>query len=378
MKKWYLFLWLILPACKEKYMPDIHVPASGFLVVEGFINAGNGPTSIQLSRTTGLDSIYILPEAGAQVEVQGENGASYPLTEQGSGKYSVNQLTIDPGQRYRLHIKTSNGKEYLSDLTEVKITPPIDSVSWKAGSDDLGVFVSTHDDEKKSVYYQWEFQETWQYNTILKSDYIRSAPGEITNRTAEESFPPFCWSYDASENIMISSSAKLSEDVIHEFPLTRISYSTTNKLNTRYSILVKQRVLTKEWFEWKDRVKKNTEKLGSIFDPLPSGITGNIHSITDPTETVIGFIGCTTEVEKRIFISHSDIPNVNIYTGYEDCITSDLPYYTEKTDNLLTGTGTVITGLQVNAGVITGVTISNIDCVDCRLKGGTATKPDFW
>ena len=57
-----------------------------------------------------------------------------------------------------VHILTSNGKEYLSDLSEVKITPPIDSVTGRAGPDMVTIYVSTHDDQKKSIYYQWTFR----------------------------------------------------------------------------------------------------------------------------------------------------------------------------------------------------------------------------
>ena len=39
MKSILRFLFLIcITACKEKYNPEIHLPSSGLLVVEGFIN----------------------------------------------------------------------------------------------------------------------------------------------------------------------------------------------------------------------------------------------------------------------------------------------------------------------------------------------------
>src|ERR1700755_848453 len=129
----WVFLLMIMGACKDKYMPHINQPASGFLVVEGYINAGNDSTFIYLSRSSGLDSIRALPEPAAHVEIQSEQGANFALSEQPGGKYAVGPLTLDPAQRYRVHITTSNGKQYLSDVEEVKITPPIDSVNWKAG-----------------------------------------------------------------------------------------------------------------------------------------------------------------------------------------------------------------------------------------------------
>jgi hypothetical protein len=125
---WFL-LFISIAACKDKYNPDIHLSSDGLLVVEGFINAGNGATTISLSRTAAINHIAELPEPGAQIEVQSESGASFPLSEDTIGKYSINQLSIDASRKYRLHIKTADGKEYLSDFSEVKQSNPIDSIS---------------------------------------------------------------------------------------------------------------------------------------------------------------------------------------------------------------------------------------------------------
>jgi hypothetical protein len=376
MKYWFLLL-ILATGCKEKYVAKVNVPAKGNLVVEGFINTGDSVTSFKLSRTSSLDSAEIIPETGAEMEVQSSGGASYPLTETSPGMYSVSQIPVALNQQYRVHIKTTNAKEYLSDFEEAKISPPIDSVSWVKGTDALAVSVSTHDNQNKSIYYQWEYEETWQYSTTLESGYIRTKPMTLVPRDSSQLFPPYCWASDSSANIIIASSDKLSNDVIYQFPLTQVSFAT-NKLTQLYSILVKQYVLTKDWYAWQQQLQANTEQLGSIFDPQPSDVTGNIHCTTDPNEQVIGFVGSTSISQKRIFISHSDIPDQDINTGYEDCFQLQYPWYSANTDSLLSGSSTVITGLIFTMGGISGVYISSLACVDCRLGGGTGVKPSFW
>jgi hypothetical protein len=383
MRAKYLFLSLMaLGACKDKYMPHINTPAISYLVVEGFINAGTGPTTITLTRASGLDSIAVIPETSAQVEVQSANGAGYPLSEQPGGNYTADQVPVDPAQQYRLHIKTSNGKEYVSDLSEVRMSPPIDSVTWKAGSEEAGIFVSTHDPLNNSVYYRWQYIETWQYNTPLQSPYIRIKPLDIQSRTASQLFPLYCWASDLSTNILVGTSAALSQDNIYEFPIATIPYVGSNKLLIRYSILVKQYVLTKDGYDWQQKIKKNTEQLGSIFDPQPSGSGGNIHSTTDPAEIVVGFVGCSSETEKRIFINRADIPAVLSYDGYDGCMEReyDYPGFMYNTDSLLARQALFITGITKDPvlGTINGVLLATPQCVDCRLAGGTGTQPDFW
>jgi hypothetical protein len=366
----FAFTW----SCKDKYIPNIEYPPSGFLVVEGFINTGAGPTIITLTRASRLDSIQIIPETGAEIDVQSDQGASFPLTEQGTGNYSVNQLPLDPAQKYRIHIKTSNGKQYLSELSDVKITPPIDSVGWSASADAVTIYVSTHDNQDKSIYYQWNFVETWKYNAAYLSRYTYDS-GNILPRPDPDSLYN-CWITNQSTELNLASSENLSADVIYQFPLTKISYSTTNRLVNRYSILVKQNSISKEWYEWKEKLKKNTEELGSIFDAQPSQTGGNIVCTTDPTETVVGFVGCTSETDKRIFIDRSQIPPVDIYTGYELCSLDSV-----KRDSWGTYFGTGF-GLPVDVvysnGGISFVYGSSRGCVDCRIKGGTTVRPDFW
>ncbi|HZZ74615.1 MAG TPA: DUF4249 domain-containing protein [Puia sp.] len=381
LRTWFFFM-MIMGACKDKYMPQINQPLSGFLVAEGYINAGNDSTFIYLSRSSGLDSIQVFPETAAHVEVQSEQGASYPLAEQSGGKYGIEGLPIDPTQKYRIHIRTSNGKEYLSDFSEVKITPPIDSVSWKAGPVVVTIYVSTHDDQKKSIYYQWSYEETWQYNPPYVSNYIYDPQNPkadsffLVPRLNGADFRT-CWLSSQSSDINLSSTTSLNADVVSEFPLQTISYDGSNRLVTRYSILVKQIALSKDAYEWKQKLKKNTEQLGSIFDAQPSETGGNLHCITDPEEEVIGFIGCSSQTVKRIFINRYELPDVYVTTSYEVCTVDSVPR--EKEGNAFGDTTYewVIDHLYKGNDII-GATGAPKGCIDCRLKGGVNVKPSFW
>ncbi len=308
--KWsqWILAVMILGSCKDKYIVEVPVPPSGYLVVEGFINV-NGVTDIMMSRASSLDSPVLIPEPGAHLDIQSLNGASYPLMEQPGGHYTIDSLSGTPDQQYRLHIKTSNGKEYLSELTDVKITPPIDSLNWIANPDEATVYVTTHDNNSQPGYYEWQFEETWKYSAKYNSN-IEYKNGEIIDRPDSDRFFT-CWRTDLSTTISIANTEKLSTNVIYQFPVTEVSYFTSDKLIDRYSILVKQVALTKDWYEFNLKMRRNTEQLGTIFDAQPSETNGNIHCITDPSETVIGFIGATTQTVKRIFIDRLQIPPPN-------------------------------------------------------------------
>jgi hypothetical protein len=371
---------ILLGACKEKYVVQIKTPAAGFLVVEGFINI-SGITNIMLTRSSGLDTPRYIPEPGGEVDIQMQNGGNFVLSEDYSGHYSIAGLNLDPNQQYRLHIQTSNGKEYVSEYSVVKITPPIDSVNWTATSNSVtgnqvNIFVTTHDDQTQPGYYQWQYEETWKYNAKYGS-VLEYQNGSIILRPDSDLFYT-CWKTDLSSTIGIANTEKLSSNVIYQFPLTQIPYNTSDKLISRYSILVKQYAITPDWYEWNQKIKKNTEQLGSIFDAQPSETGGNIHCETNPEEKVIGFIGCTSETEKRIFIDRSEIPRGTIPDGYDFCEPDTVGLTKADWDVYFKPGYLIPITYAIVKNVIVGIQSSRPECVDCRAKGGTNIKPSFW
>ena len=129
-------------ACKEPYEPTIISSSESYLVVEGILNAGAGPTTIRLTRTFKLDDTASLrAELNANVMVEGKDNTTRPLVMSGDGIYTSSNLNLTFNQEYRLRIMTSNGKEYLSEYVMAKKAPPIDSIGFV--QDDKGVTVSS-------------------------------------------------------------------------------------------------------------------------------------------------------------------------------------------------------------------------------------------
>jgi hypothetical protein len=259
----------LLHGCKEAFEPDLPPVPQGYLVVEGFINA-QGPTQIKLSRTTSLNQKQTLkPERNAIVRVEGEDNSSFNVPPGLNGLYTSAALPISPEKKYRLYIKTTNGTEYRSDYCSVKITPPIDSISWKQDQDRVTIYANTHDPNKKSVYYLWDYSETWEIHSPHPPS-VKVDNGRVRDMTGSDTSVFICWKYDSSSTINLGSSARLENDVIHLQPL--VTYSTLDeRLAVRYSILVRQYAINKEAYNFFDQMKKSTEALGTIFDPQPTG-----------------------------------------------------------------------------------------------------------
>ena len=68
---------LLFAKCKQEYNPEVEAKTTGLLVVEGFLNSGQGPTTIRLSRSSDLEDTTLKPEFSAQVNVEGEDGVAF-------------------------------------------------------------------------------------------------------------------------------------------------------------------------------------------------------------------------------------------------------------------------------------------------------------
>ena len=187
--------------------------------------------------------------------------------------------------------------------------------------------LDTHDPQNATRYYRWSYTETWQvhtsYYSILQYD---AASGSIVSRP-DQIYN--CWPSQNSTNILLGSSAKLNVDVIHQAPLVFIPFHNS-RLSVLYSIFVTQYALDSLAYNYWQAIKSNTEDVGSIFDPQPNQTKGNIHCVTDTSETVIGYIGAGTTDSIRFFIPNSAMPSTwNLNPGCTSIVvTSDsVDYY---------------------------------------------------
>lgn len=367
-----LFVWV---GCRKVFEHGAISDSTSLLVVEGIINP-SGQTNIYLSRSQKLSELGVAKvEKGAKLQVEGTNNEIFTLTESQAGVYSLPPSNFKTGQQYRLRIKTAAGNEYLSELMPVRTSPPIDSVIWKLENDGVGIYVNAHDNNNNTRYYQWDFIETWQQRSVKYSEFIYKN-GAVQARDYNEQLRLFnCWGNAISSNILIASTTKLSADVVHQFPLTRIP-NLSEKLGIRYSILVKQYAIGKEAYEYLSLMKKNSELQGSLFDNQPSEIVGNIKSLSNPEELVIGFINISPVVEKRIFIEKNQVPD---WIFSMSCGSIVIRNNKDSLENAFSSGLNLISDYNLSpAGTIQSYNGDNAACLDCRTRGGSSTKPAFW
>ena len=174
-----------------------------------------------------------------------------------------------------------------------------------------------------------------------------------------------CWQSDASTEILLNNTADLGEDVMKDIPMSFVP-NGSEKLSYIYSINVKQYVMDSVGYAFFRLLKRNTEETGSIFDPQPGNLKGNLVNLNDPNEMVVGYIGAGSSTEKREYFT---IP-WNYRQNCSDVIL--VPKDRISMDSFFITMGywpiSEDIGIWISAPKI---------CVDCRIRG-TNIKPDFW
>ncbi|MEO6149895.1 MAG: DUF4249 domain-containing protein [Mucilaginibacter sp.] len=377
------FICLAFAGCKQAFEPSLNSKITNYLVVDGIINCGNDSTTINLTRTVLLSQKQAVKvETGASLSVENDKGVFYKLTETKKGIYQCAPLNLPLSDKYRLNIKTADGKVYQSTFVEAKVTPPIDDIVYDRTADGLNISVNAHDDNNKTIYYRWSYDETWKFHADVYSE-KESIGTSIINRVTQIYR---CYRTEFLSRIILTSTQKLNSDVVYKRLLQFIP-NRNERISEKYSINVKQYALTKEGYEFWDNQQKNTEVLGGIFDAQPSELKGNIICVSTPSEPVVGFVSVSTEARKRIFITQAQ---VNWEQPIRDgCGTLDTLRFriqgvdlkiVEKYLYFKPGQSPIKIPVSEITGAfnsIEGYTAASYECADCRLRG-TVNVPPFW
>lgn len=363
---------IVFSTCVKPFIPPALQAKNNYLVVDGFINTSpNQITTINLTRTRSItDSTFTTEnELGASIQIKSNDGEIYPLTETGNGNYSSAALSLDNSKQYQVLIKTSNGKEYNSDYTNCLQTPAIDSVTWEQPGDVI-VYLYTHDDNKNIMYYKWDYEETWQYNSIFRSTWGIDQNNFIHVLHDSDEIDS-CWESDLSNQILLGNSVNLSSGVINKAKITTVPFNDL-KIFVRYSILVKQHALTGDAYKYWQIVEKNSQDRGGLFDVEPWQLEGNIHAQTDLTEPVIGFVNASSESDYRIFINNRELNGWS--TGPNNCDIKTIPQDPHNFQNWYYQDTAWLPYFFSGSDIV----ITRKICIDCRSHGGTTKRPSYW
>lgn len=370
-----LLLLTALSGCISEFNANLPASDEDILIVEGDIVA-NTNSEFSLSKSFPL-SVDQLPadynNITATVVLTGSDGyRSEPASKVSAGKYQIAVGELKSDVAYGIEIEY-NGAKYSSVPATPLVTPSIDNLTWKQPipKEAVAIHLSTQGDPDKFQYYMWNYIEDWE---ITADYYTHCFYNPTTGQIYQERPNPvyYCWKKYSSQKILIATTESQRENRITNHPLYKIDPSN-DRMSVLYSVLVKQRALSKEAYNYYQNLQKQNESMGGLFTPQPSEVQGNIRCNTDPSRKVIGFVGVLKNItEKRIFITSAEITRPFIYRTcreYDDDFFSEMQI-SSFADRYSAGFAPV--------GMDAIEFWTQLKCVDCQADGGSKKKPAFW
>lgn len=375
-----LVLAMLMPmnSCVYDYRPDV-AGRAGYVAIEGDILVGDTcrfdvrlSTDLEDKRNEGEPLSYTL-------RVEASDGTVFPC--QGD---VVDLTNADPALEYRLVVDVSSpfSATYESTWAPVETTPSIDDLSWSIEDDGsrLWVNVSTHS-ERETGYYRWTASETWEYYATYYADHFFAFSGTaykgksidsdaiIEYEEGDNTF--FCWKSDELSDILIGSTADLTEDRLVNYGIYSF-LPEDRKVSHVYFVELTQRRLTDEAYRFWENLLRNSTNVGGLFSPEPLELRGNIANVDDPDELVLGYVSVATLSRAKLFINNYDT-RFSRWSGpsYGDTIVSPRDYRKFYDWQYRVGWFEI-------TGERSGWVWLPKECVDCRTSGGTKDRPSWW
>ena len=191
-----------------------------------------------------------------------------------------------------------------------------------AGLDGVGIFVDTSFESDGSKLFRYAYEETYNiiapYWTPYEFEIIRENQEiiEFSNGDIEVLYPDVqlvprereeqvCYRTDFSNGEVLLNGNRLNGNRA-ERTMVRFIGIDNPIISHRYSILVKQRGVSREAFDFYEKLVAFSQSESLFSQVQPGSLEGNMSSV-DGSVPVIGFFDVSTEVSERLYFNFEDL-----------------------------------------------------------------------
>lgn len=311
------WLCVLMSACVD----EVELPARSIasrLVVEGLVTNEAPPYTVKLTFTGAYNSLIYgqaeIPVNGAVVTIKEEGGKS-ALMEQdplSPAYYRTKDLAFagQVGKRYQIEIALPDGTTYISEPDELRQVPEIERVyaEYRARAeaditnpDHYEVLLDTKDPAGPGDYYRWS---GYSYVPRLSTGEPIGF-GICCN---------WCWVPEYG-----SRSEVMSDMLVNGNTISRKSIMQSPVYYAgRHYVEVRQYSLTRPAYQFWVKFEEQRKRTGSLFDPLPASIEGNVHQADKPDVLALGYFGASAVSTMRTVIPGDTLNPERIKIKYGD------------------------------------------------------------
>ena len=314
MRVFFVLIALANTGCIEKFEFNT-TEGDNLLVVNGSITQGPGPYELRLSRTTKFGTGPTAPVSGAQITIFDDTGRqeSYFETEPGLYLSLGNTVCGQGGSTYFIEIRTDENTIYRSYSETLPPLMQADRIYYElvkeTSMNEIGnpienryikIFVDTPvKKEGKDGWFRWRMIDTYTVTDLTCGPLDAPTTCYIT----EEPDP---------QNIPVFSSEAITTDRLEKFQLASNLFEPRYAYASQHYYNVYQYSITKAAYEYWEKISKIANQEGTIFDPPPATIRGNLFNVNDESEIVLGYFEATAVDTVRTFSFKQDFPDITI------------------------------------------------------------------
>jgi hypothetical protein len=179
-----------------------------------------------------------------------------------------------------------------------------------------------------------------------------------------------CYNSDTSSRILVESTKLSGEARVKKFEINYVS-TQDFKLKSLYGIIVRQYALDEKGYKYWSQLKAASEGLGTLFDPQPYELRGNVFNVDDVDEPVLGYFDASAVTVNSMVVARDLLEELEY--PLEQCFFErDTVPFAQVSDFLQSGYLIDTIGPFGSTYLI----MAPIDCSDCRLYG-TLERPKF-
>lgn len=310
-------------SCVDPYEVAVE-EGENLLTVEAVLTSVPGQQIVRLTRSDTYGSVFeglIRPVRNATVIVRDDLGEVTFLEEddENRGNYLTPPLfATEPGRTYTLQIQTPDGAVYSSFPETVREVPEINSLAietvtipvegeltFRSG---IQLVVEFQDPAEENNFYYWKNGPAV-YVLETRPDLYTPRPSD-SNPGREPQPKPCCAICYRSEQAGIGG-VFIANDDNFDGLTTRVIAGFVEDDGLRFvktfRMDLRQISISQEAYRFLRLVKQQTEISGSVFDPPPATIRGNMINLENPDEVVLGYFMAGAETVRRIYVDQSDL-----------------------------------------------------------------------
>lgn len=327
---YYIIIFAVLMSCQEEV--SFESGNRPLLIVDGFITDAPRTHTVRLATSGEFESKFNGgledPVVNASVSIESRTEETIQLFESRPGFYDTPigyQATV--GETYVLCITTQEDKYYQSQPQKLKSSGSMGNVYYEVTTEEVLNpaniivperrinFYSNFSFPEENTFYKWE----WDGMYVLKTTYFgnhgypdikcKESPLDVAG------IVEFCYVEENPDGGFIRIlDSNLSTSMDNEKFLI-LSKKVDYNWKMRYSMRLFQLSMTEAAYDFWEDVQEQKERSGSIFDPAPSKVTGNVYNVSNGEEDVLGYFGVYGSREVRVFV-----PGVPMPDSFNSCL----------------------------------------------------------